>query len=36
MPVSFSDYFHVSPELVEKLGFYDVVMDVDARVFVRR
>ena len=34
MPVTFSEEFHVSKEALEKAGVFDVILDVDTRVFI--
>lgn len=34
MPVSFSEQFHISRQTIEQLGVFDVILDMDARVFI--
>lgn len=34
MPISFSDYFHISPESIEEQGVFDVIMSIDTRAFI--
>lgn len=34
MPIKFSEQFNISPDLLEQLGAFDVILDVDTRVFI--
>ena len=34
MAISFSEHYHIPSETIDKLGVFDVIMDVDARVFI--
>ncbi len=34
MPITFSEQFHVSPQTLKKTGVFDVILDVDTRVFI--
>lgn len=34
MPVSFVDAFHISPEVFDRTGAFDLVLDVDSKLFI--
>lgn len=34
MPITFSEQFNVSAEVLESTGVFDVILDIDTRVFI--
>ena len=34
MPITFSEQFNISKEVLEITGVFDVILDIDTRVFI--
>ena len=34
MPISLSEHFHIGEDSLDKVGVFDVILDVDTRVFI--